>query len=102
MRWRRARRSRTFRRFGVDAATFDATFDSSEVDARMERAAALARQYGIAATKTLVVGGRYSTNPTLAGTGSREPLQAMLAVVDQLVAEIRACHDRRVETARKR
>jgi thiol:disulfide interchange protein DsbA len=91
-----------FQRFGVDAATFDATFDSSEVGARMQRAAALARQYGIAATPTLVVGGRYSTNPTLAGADSREPLQAMLAVVDQLVAEIRACHDRCVEAARQR
>ena len=91
-----------FQRFGVDAATFDATFDSSEVGARMQRAAALARQYGIAATPTLVVGGRYSTNPALAGADSREPLQTMLAVVDQLVAEMRACHDRCVEAARQR
>lgn len=80
-----------FERFGVDAAAFDATFDSSEVDTRLQRAAALARQYGIVATPTLVVGGRYSTNPTLAGADSREPLQTMLAVVDQLVAEARTC-----------
>jgi len=91
-----------FQRFGVDAATFDATFDSSEVDARMQRAAALAREYGIVSTPTLVVGGRYSTNPTLAATDSREPFQTMLAVVDQLVADVRACHDRCLEAARQR
>jgi protein dithiol oxidoreductase (disulfide-forming) len=84
-----------FQRFGVDAATFDATFDSSEVDARMQSAAALARKYGVVSTPTLVVGGRYSTGPGLAGP-------AMLAVVDQLVADSRACRDRCVEGARER
>jgi len=87
---------------GVDAATFDATFDSSEVDARMQRATALARQYGIVATPTLVVGGRYATNPTLASADSKEPFEAMLAIVDQLVADIRACRDRCAEAAPER
>jgi thiol:disulfide interchange protein DsbA len=75
-----------FRRFGVDAATFDATFESNDVDARMRRAAALSREYGVRVTPTIVVAGRYSTSPGLAGS-------AMLAVVDQLVAESRACND---------
>lgn len=70
-----------FQRFGVDAATFDATFDSSEVDARMQRAVALNREYGVRATPTLVVAGRYSLNPLGAG----------FAVVDDLVAEARKC-----------
>jgi len=68
-----------FGRFGVDRATFDATFDSSDVEARMERAVALNRDYGIQATPTLVVAGRYSTNPLRAG----------FAVVDHLVAKAR-------------
>jgi thiol:disulfide interchange protein DsbA len=67
--------------FGVDAATFDAAFDSSAVDARMQRAVALNREYRVVATPTLVVAGRYSTNPTLAR-------EATLAVADQLVAEV--------------
>jgi thiol:disulfide interchange protein DsbA len=99
-----------FLRFGVDAATFDATFDSSEVDARMERAVALNREYGITATPTLVVAGRYSTNATLgcaaAGATPDEPCRdwdsAMLRVVDQLIAENRTCGDRCPEATRER
>jgi thiol:disulfide interchange protein DsbA len=93
-----------FQRFGVDAATFDATFDSSEVDARMQRAVALNREYGIVATPTVVVAGRYSTNPERGNDAAvgESPWPAMLAVVDQLVAESRACRDRCVERARER
>ena len=79
-----------FGRFGVDRATFEATFDSVEVDARLERAAALAREYSVNATPTIVVAGRYSTNPGLAvasRTDRRDWGGAMLEVVDQLVAE---------------
>ena len=79
----RAALAEFFARFGVDAATFDATFDSSEVDARVQRAVALSREYGIRATPSLVVAGRYPTNPSLAGLD-------MLAVVDHLVAKERA------------
>ena len=93
-----------FGRFGVGASTFDATFDSSEVDARMQRAAALNREYGIVATPTLVVAGRYSTSPERANDASvgGSPWPTMLAIVDQLVAEIRGCHDRCFERARER
>ena len=72
-----------FERFGIDAATFNEAFNSREVDARVQRAVALGREYGIRATPSLVVGGRYSTNPSLAGT-------RMLAVADYLVAEAAA------------
>jgi thiol:disulfide interchange protein DsbA len=83
-----------FRRFEVDRATFDATFDGSDVDARLERAAVLNREYAIRATPTIVVGGRYATNPGLARG-------AMLDVVDHLVAEVRPCQ-RRCEDTRGR
>ena len=79
--WTRERRSRAFfARFDVDSATFAGTFDSSAVDARVRRAIALSHEYGIRATPSLVVAGRYSTNPAFAGTH-------VLAVVDHLVAE---------------
>ena len=86
-----------FEQFGVDAATFDATFDSSDVDARMQRAAALNREYAISATPTLVIAGRYLTNPTLAREAMTTPESVwptMLAVVDRFVAATRACRDR--------
>jgi thiol:disulfide interchange protein DsbA len=70
-----------FARFGVDEETFSEAFGSAAVNAELERAAALNRAYNIRATPSLVVAGRYSTNPSLAGS-------AMLAVIDQLVAEV--------------
>ena len=93
-----------FERFGIDSATFDATFDSTEVDARMQHAAALNRAYGITATPTLIVAGRYATRPGLADpeTSIDDVWRQMLAVVDQLVAETRACGDRCDEAARAR
>jgi thiol:disulfide interchange protein DsbA len=83
-----------FGRFGVDAGTFDAAFDSSDVDARMQHAVALNREYAVTATPTLVVAGRYATNPTLAReaiTTSESVWPTMLAVVDRFVAATRAC-----------
>lgn len=68
-----------FARFGIDRAAFASAFDSPAVEERVREAALLAREYRIEATPTLVIAGRYSTNPGLAG-------DHMLAVVDQLVA----------------
>jgi len=68
-----------FARYGVGAATFDATFDSGDVDSRVRRAAALASEYGVTATPTIVVAGRYVTGPSIARADT-------LAVVEELVA----------------
>jgi protein dithiol oxidoreductase (disulfide-forming) len=76
-----------FARFGVDRATFDATFDSSDVDARFQGAVALNREYRVQATPTMVVAGRYATDPSRAGS-------QILEVVDQLVADERRCQTR--------
>jgi thiol:disulfide interchange protein DsbA len=80
----RAALAEFFSRFGVDGAAFAAAFDSPRVEARLQDALALAREYGIDATPSLVVAGRYKTNPAMAGS-------ALLAVVDELVGEA-ACH----------
>lgn len=80
-----------FARFGVDATVFATAFDSPAVDRRVREAASLAREYRIEATPTLVIAGRYSTNPGLAGNH-------MLAVVDQLVAEERRVANQREPT----
>jgi thiol:disulfide interchange protein DsbA len=76
-----------FARFGVDRTTFDATFDSSAVDARFQRAVALNREYSITATPTMVVAGRYKPDPGFAGSRTLE-------VVDHLVADERRCRTR--------
>jgi thiol:disulfide interchange protein DsbA len=69
-----------FAQFGVDGVTFDAAFDSPDVDARVQRAVALGREYRIEAVPALAVAGRYVTSVGMAGS-------ELLAVVDQLVAE---------------
>jgi thiol:disulfide interchange protein DsbA len=74
--------AKLFARFGVDIAAFDETFNSSAVDAQVERAAALAREYGITSTPTLVVAGRYRTNTSLAGSAERA-----LAVAERLARQ---------------
>ena len=76
----------------MDAPTFDAAFDSSEVAARVRRAAALGAEYGVTATPTLVVARRYATSPSLAGGD-------LLAVVDELAAA-EAVRNRPRRTAR--
>jgi hypothetical protein len=72
--------ARFFERFGVDRAAFDAAFDSAGVAARVQRAAALASELSISVTPSIVVAGRYATDPGRAGP-------ALLEVVDQLVAD---------------
>lgn len=86
--------ARFFARFGIDATAFAAAFDSPAVGRRVREAAALAREYRIDSTPTLVIAGRYSTNPGLAG-------DHMLAVVDQLVADERrvACAEDSIRCA---
>jgi thiol:disulfide interchange protein DsbA len=75
-----------FARFGVDGPAFSAAFDSPRVEARLQQALALAREYAIDATPSLVVAGRYKTNPAMAGA-------ALFAVVDELVDDA-ACRTR--------
>jgi hypothetical protein len=64
----------------------------------------LNRAYGITATPTLIVAGRYATRPGLAApeTPIDDVWKQMLAVVDQLVAERRSCRDRCDEAATAR
>jgi thiol:disulfide interchange protein DsbA len=71
-----------FARFGVDAATFKSTFDSFEVQAKLQRADELNRRYRISSVPTIVVNGKYTSDAVMAG-GRYEDL---LALVDELVA----------------
>jgi thiol:disulfide interchange protein DsbA len=70
-----------FGRNGVAEENFDAAFTSRAVEESMRRAEELNALYGVTATPSLGVNGRYLTNPGL--TGSNEK---MLAVVDAIVA----------------
>ena len=79
-----------FGRFGVDAKSFDEAFNSPGVHAQLQHAVELNRQYGVSATPSIGVNGRYVTNPSM--TASHD----LLNVVDTLVqAEVReSCRGR--------
>lgn len=69
---------------GVSSADFDRATSSFMVDSRMRRAETLARTYQITSVPALVVGGKYTTSPAMAG----DPAKAM-AVVDFLIDKLR-------------
>ena len=69
---------------GVDRARFSAAYHSSEVDAKVKNALVLTQSHGVDGVPTLVVAGRYRTSPSTVGGH-----EAMLAVVDELIAKAR-------------
>jgi len=69
---------------GIKPEDYDRATSSFMVDSRMRRAQQLAMSYGITSVPTLVVGGKYTTSASLAGS----PENAM-KVVDFLVEKIK-------------
>ncbi|HET7369354.1 MAG TPA: thiol:disulfide interchange protein DsbA/DsbL [Gammaproteobacteria bacterium] len=55
-----------FARYGVSEDQFEAAWNSAAVDNRVKRAAVLGARYRIMGVPTVIVGGMYSTGPTLA------------------------------------
>jgi thiol:disulfide interchange protein DsbA len=75
-------------RLGVDTARFKQTFNSFGVQTKLAQSAKLAEAAGVQYVPALVVGGRWRTEPGMAGTpGQSEALQGQqaLAVADFLV-----------------
>ena len=68
--------------FGVDPETFIATSKSFAVDARMRKEQRMVQNYGVRATPTLVVNGKYR----IAGNAAVPSYDVMLDVVDYLIA----------------
>lgn len=69
-----------FVRNGVAGADFDRAFESGAVMADLQRAEELNRLYGVTATPSIGVNGKYLTNPGLTGSNER-----MFEVVDALI-----------------
>jgi thiol:disulfide interchange protein DsbA len=74
-----------FAQHGVDAATFKATFNSFAVNAKMKRGEELVERYGVKATPTVIVNGKYATTGAMAGS-----YENWFAIIDELVARERA------------
>ena len=76
-----------FGRYGVDAATFQKTFYSPAVEAKLKQSNELVQRYKIQRTPTIVVNGKYVTNGTMAGT-----YDTWFAIIDELAAREHATH----------
>lgn len=74
-----------FGNYGVDATTFDQTFESFAVYTKIQRADELARRYRVASVPTVIVNGKYTTNATMAGSYPN-----LIAVINQLIEMERA------------
>lgn len=72
---------------GVDATRFMSIFNSFSTHAKVQQANQLMSTWGIDGVPTIVVGGMYQTSPSLAKGEDKT-----LAVVDYLVAKMRAGH----------
>lgn len=77
-----------FAGFGIDRAQFATVFESAPVQASLREAEVLAERFGINATPSIVVNGRYLSTPPMAGS-----YEALVEVVDGLVALERACFE---------
>lgn len=74
-----------FGNYGVDAATFDNTFESFAVYTKLQRADELARRYRISSVPSVIINGKYTTNATMAGSYPQ-----LLEVINELIAMERA------------
>jgi len=69
-----------FLEHGVDAATFDRVYGSSEVDTRVKQALILGQRYRLTGVPTIIVNGKYMTSGTLARS-----FDNMMEVINALV-----------------
>jgi thiol:disulfide interchange protein DsbA len=74
-----------FKQFGVDADTFNKTYTSFAVDAKVSRAADLIKRYKVPSTPAIVVNGKYLTGGQMAGS-----YETWFAIIDDLIAKERA------------
>jgi thiol:disulfide interchange protein DsbA len=76
---------------GIDAAKFNDVYDSFGIDAKLQRSAAMGKDYGIQFTPAIAVNGRYWTGPSMVSNpegGLDYP--RFFKVVDQLIDMERA------------
>ncbi len=70
---------------GIDRAVFSAALNAKEIDGRVERARDMTDAFGVHGTPTIIVDGRYLTSAAMVGN-----MEALLPVVDELIAKARA------------
>ena len=71
-----------FAEHGVDQKKFEKAFRSFAVEAKVRRAAELGRRYGVQATPSMIVNGKYITDP-----GKTNGFQGMINTVNALIEQ---------------
>jgi len=83
------------RSVGIDSGKFNEVYDSFGVDAKLQRAATISKDYGVQFTPALAVGGKFLTGPSMVttppggGEGSRLDYARFFGVLDQLIGMAR-------------
>ncbi len=71
---------------GIDADKFAQIYNSFGIDAKVQRAMAMGRAYGVQFTPSLAVNGKYYTGPSMVtGPAGGVDMQRFFGVVDQLI-----------------
>jgi thiol:disulfide interchange protein DsbA len=72
---------------GLDKTKFEQLYNSFGIDAKVQRAVAMGRAYGIQFTPAIAVNGKYWTGPSMVvNANGGADLQRFFQVVDQLIA----------------
>jgi thiol:disulfide interchange protein DsbA len=71
---------------GVDKAKFEQTYNSFGIDAKVQRAMAAGKAYGVQFTPAMAVNGKYWTGPSMTASNGSLDMGRFFGVVDQLIA----------------
>jgi thiol:disulfide interchange protein DsbA len=74
---------------GLDKAKLEQTYNSFGIDAKVQRAMAMGKAYGVQFTPSVAVNGKYWTGPSMVASGGGPDMGRFFAVVDQLIARER-------------
>jgi thiol:disulfide interchange protein DsbA len=71
---------------GIDGAKFAQVYNSFGIDAKVQRAMAMGRAYGVQFTPAVAVNGKYFTGPSMVtGPGGGVDMMRFFGVLDQLI-----------------
>jgi thiol:disulfide interchange protein DsbA len=71
---------------GLDKVKFEQTYNSFGIDAKVQRAMAMGKAYGVQFTPAMAVNGKYWTGPSMVAGGGGLDMGRFFAVIDQLIA----------------
>jgi thiol:disulfide interchange protein DsbA len=74
---------------GLDKAKLEQTYNSFGIDAKVQRAMAMGKAYGVQFTPSVAVNGKYWTGPSMVASGGGPDMGRFFAVVDHLIARER-------------